>query len=197
MKSDVIIISNDGNQMETALNMADKVAAFNELSPKGSLHLRLLTEEMMGMMRSIAGKSEGEFWIESENGVHQLHLRVQARLGSEKREQMISASSSKTNEAAKGIMGKIRSFFEFSDYWEVPPFYPELAIGSPEEMHSEMIWSMAEYHEMLRQYLAENREGAKEAWDELEKSVVSNVADDIKVSIRGREVEMTIIKKLA
>ena len=38
---------------------------------------------------------------------------------------------------------------------------------------------------------------AKDAWDELEKSVVKHVADDIKVSIRGREAEMIIMKKLA
>ena len=37
---------------------------------------------------------------------------------------------------------------------------------------------------------------AKEAWDELEKSVVAKVADDVKVAIRGRTVEMTIVKKL-
>ncbi len=36
----------------------------------------------------------------------------------------------------------------------------------------------------------------KEAWDELEKSVVGHLADDVKVSILGREVEMTIITKL-
>ena len=37
---------------------------------------------------------------------------------------------------------------------------------------------------------------AKEAWDELEKSVVAKVADDVNVAIRGRTVEMTIVKKL-
>ena len=32
--------------------------------------------------------------------------------------------------------------------------------------------------------------------EELEKSVVARVADDVKVSIRGRKVELTIQKKL-
>ncbi len=31
----------------------------------------------------------------------------------------------------------------------------------------------------------------------MEKSVVSNVADDVKVSIQGRTVDMTIVKALA
>ena len=37
---------------------------------------------------------------------------------------------------------------------------------------------------------------AAEAWDELEKSVVSNVADDVKIGIKGFQTEITIIKKL-
>ena len=37
---------------------------------------------------------------------------------------------------------------------------------------------------------------AKDAWDELEKSVVGHIADDVKVFISGRTVEMTIIKKM-
>ena len=39
-------------------------------------------------------------------------------------------------------------------------------------------------------------DAAREAWDELEKSVVKNVADDVRVSICGGSVEMTILKKL-
>ena len=39
-------------------------------------------------------------------------------------------------------------------------------------------------------------EKAREMWDELEKSVVTHVADDVKVAIRGRTVEMAIYKKL-
>ena len=38
---------------------------------------------------------------------------------------------------------------------------------------------------------------AAEAWDELEKSVVSHVADDVKISIEGWQTEMVIVKKLA
>jgi hypothetical protein len=41
-----------------------------------------------------------------------------------------------------------------------------------------------------------NREGAASAWDELEQSVVIHIADEVKVSIRGREVTMTIYKKM-
>ena len=49
--------------------------------------------------------------------------------------------------------------------------------------------------EIIRK-LCNYQEGAKEAWDELEKSVVSKIADDVKVSIEGRRVEMVIIKRV-
>jgi hypothetical protein len=44
--------------------------------------------------------------------------------------------------------------------------------------------------------MAQQDEQAKEAYDELEKSVVTHVADEIKVSISGRDVEMVIYKKM-
>ena len=63
MRTDVITVSAKGKQMQTALDQVDKVAAYKGLTPKDALHLRLLAEEMMSMMRSITGEPEGQFWI--------------------------------------------------------------------------------------------------------------------------------------
>ena len=68
MKTDVITVSSRGKQMEAALEQVEKLAVYKDLSRKGTLHLRLLTEEMMGMMRSITGETEGQFWIEDHEG---------------------------------------------------------------------------------------------------------------------------------
>ena len=114
MKTDVIRVSGKGNRFEAALKQADKVAAYKELSRKGALHLRLLTEEMMGMMRSITGEPEGDFWIEEQDGEYELHLRVKTLLSAERKEQLLAASTSGKNESAKGLMGRLREFF---DYW--------------------------------------------------------------------------------
>ncbi|MBQ3479511.1 MAG: hypothetical protein IJH25_15235 [Clostridia bacterium] len=64
-------------------------------------------------------------------------------------------------------------------------------------MYGSYQWSMEDYREQLRQYREQNAEGSQEAWDEMEKSVVSRVADDVRVSILGRTVEMTIVKRMA
>ncbi|MBO4367754.1 MAG: hypothetical protein J5859_03490, partial [Clostridia bacterium] len=152
-----------------------------------------LAEEMLGMMRSIAGEVEGKFWIEDEDSVFQLHLKVNTGLNEKKREKLISASTSGKNEASKGLMGKLRSFFEPSD--DIPLFLDSVTMDSPDGI-SDTVWSMYSYRELLDRYVEEQRAGAVEAWDELEKSVVSHVADDVKVSIRGRDVEMVIYKKM-
>lgn len=190
MKGDIIIVSSNGSNMDRVLKETEKVAAYKELSKKSALHLRLLTEEMLGMMRSITGTTEGCFWIEDEDNDFRLHLQVESQTDFEQREKLLTASKSGKNEAAKGFMGKIRSFFEPV---EGVPLFIDPAL---DPTGAYLMWSMRTYQEQLAKEMAQKREGASEAWDELEKSVVSHVADDIKVSISGRLVEMVICKKI-
>ncbi len=200
MKTDIISVSSSGRQMETALKQVEKVAAYKELGHKQALHLRLLAEEMMGMMRSITGEKEGEFWIEDENGKYRLHLRVNTHMDSDKREKLLSVSKSGKNEAARGLMGRIRDFFDQSVDDDVASITSPLVMPDMFEQTSmtslDWEWSMIKYVDVLSAKVKEDDPAAKEAWDELEKSVVAHVADDVKVSIKGRTVEMTIIKMM-
>ena len=175
MKTDVIVVSSKGARMEEALKEVDKVAGYKGLSHKSALHLRLLTEEMMGLMRSITGETEGCFWIEDQDNVFRLHLQVETPMDLGKQEQLLAASTSGKNEAAKGVMGKIRTSSTPALDWE---------------------WSMTRYEDELRPSIQRQDAAALAAWDELEKSVVARVADDVKVSIKGRTAEVTIVKKI-
>ncbi len=201
MKTDVITVSSRGKQMEKALEQADKVAAYKGLSAKDALHLRLLTEEMMGLMRSITGEKEGTFWIEDQDGEYQLHLKVRAMLTSEEREQLLAVSSSGKNESAKGLMGRLRDFFDWGSDADLSAYSSPLLLPDAfEQSSSPMLdweWSMSRYERALSTQMEQGNQTVKEAWDELEKSVVSHVADDVKVAIRSGTVEMIILKKLA
>ena len=201
MRSDVIEVSSRGEKMEAALKQADKVAAYKELSPKNAVHLHLLTEEMMGLMRSITGDVTGKFWIEDENEEYQLHLQVEKWLTSETREKLLAASTTGKNSAAKGLMGRLRNFFEVGADEDVVAYTNPLVLPGMYETAAapkmDWEWSMVQYEEALASTRQENRETVQEARDELEKSVVAHVADDVKVSIRGRVVEMIIYKKMA
>ena len=187
--------------MGAALEQAEKVAAYKGLKMKDALHLRLLTEEMMGLMRSITGERDGIFWIEDEDGEYRLHLQVRTLLNSEEREQLLAVSSSGKNESAKGIMGRIRDFFDWGSDEDLATYTSPLLLPDAFEYTSspslDWEWSMSRYENALSSRLELDAKDVREAWDELEKSVVSHVADDIKVSIRSGTVEMIIIKKLA
>ena len=199
MKTDVITVSSRGKRMESAWGLVDKVAAYKELPPKSTLHLRLLAEEMMQMMRSITGETEGQFWIEDEDGEYRLHLQVATRLSTEKREQLLSVSASGKNESARGIMGRLREFFDWGCDEDYDGFSSSFLPDALEHSASPMVdweWSMHRYENSLADRL-DRDEYAREAWDELEKSVVKNVAYDVKVAIRNGSVEMIILKKLA
>ncbi len=199
MKTDMIRVSSRSSRIETALKQADFVAAYKGLSPKSALHLRLLTEEMMGMIRSITGETEGDFWIEDQDNVFQLHFRVCTSMDSVKRERLLSAATSGKNESARGIMGRLRNFFDMEADADIAiaatPLFYGMYEGHPSGSALDYEWSMQRYEEQLS-FRGESDPVAKEAWDELEKSVVAHVADDVKVSIRGGTVEMTILKKM-
>ena len=42
-----------------------------------------------------------------------------------------------------------------------------------------------------------NKEEQVVAWDELEKSVIASVADDVIVGVKGRQANIIIVKKFA
>ena len=190
MKSDVIRVSSRGDEIDRVLMTAEKVAEYQTLSHKSALHLRLMAEELMNLMRAITGDVLGEFWIENKRNIYELHLKVQTLMDFSQREKLLAASKSGKNEAAKGFTGRLRSFFEPID--GIPVIFGFNAEG----VYTDVSWSMHAYQQELQRHLEEKNTGAREAWDELEKSVLSHIADDIRVSIRGREVEMVIFKKM-
>ena len=61
MKTDIMLISSDGSNMDAALEQVEKAAAYKGLSEKNAMCLRLLAEETMAMVRAIAGNVNGEF----------------------------------------------------------------------------------------------------------------------------------------
>lgn len=200
MKSDVIHLTKNEDGMMLALDQAEKTAAFKQLSPKNTVRLRLLTEEMMGMFRALTGEVEADFWIEDSNNDFSLHLQTETQMTGLKRDQLMAASTTGENVSAKGIMGKIRELFEralepsvegaprlFGGGWYAPNM-AGAAMSNMGALEAEM-WSLNQYRESLK-----TEDGNEDAWDELEKSVVANLADEVCIGIAGSKVEMIIYK---
>ena len=193
MKSEVIAVSSKGGGMDAALAQAEKTAVELNLSPREAMRMRLMVEEMMSMMRSIIGQLEGKFWIETEERAYHLVLQAKTLMDTTQRAQLLSASTSGKNKAHRGIMGKILAFFEPLPIEDNPAYLAESIL--PGEEDGELTWSLEAYRERLRKR-KEASESAQEEWDELEKSVVSHIADNVEVSIRGYDVELVITRKL-
>lgn len=207
MKSDTIHIDNQGVGFQDALAHTAKAARFRALTDRESLRLRLLAEEMLGMLKEITGQTEAKFWVESEGKRFELHLLAHPTVTGRMREELLSVSSTGKNAAAIGVMGKIRDIFErafdapelsdSSSYYMQGLLLTSSAEGSDPMTYSvnaSMVsWSMQKYKTTVAEQM-ESEPAAKEEWDELEKSIVANLADEVSIAIRGKEVEMVVYK---
>jgi hypothetical protein len=146
------------------------------------------------MLPQLLEYGEGEFWIETRDRDYYLHLAVKAEDAAEiDREKIIDVSTNKKNTI--GIMGKIvnaASIFlsgMYSAAGEMP--YDYFAMGTLDGTYG-LSWSLMQYRESLENETAKTEKS--EEWDELEKSVIANMADDVTVSVTGRKVDI-IVKK--
>ncbi|MCR5208572.1 MAG: hypothetical protein K6C14_08870 [Eubacterium sp.] len=188
MKSDIIHISSDGSGIGEALTQAEKVAEYIQLNEKDSVHLRLFTEEVMGMMKSLTGEQEADFWIETNETSYELHLVSRTQMNVKKREKLLAASSSGRN-YVKGFMEKVRSAFEaaLASMGEGYGDAVEMGLVEGTGVHqSYPEWTLSKYR----------AEAKEDEWDELEHSIVAKLADELRVRIAGSNVEMIIYKKL-
>ncbi len=205
MQTDKIHINNQGEGLSEVLEQAEKYADYNKLSRKQRLQLRLMCEETVGMLRELAGEYDAFFWIEDEKDETALRLELQTEMDKEKRRKLLSVSSSGKNSMAKGIMGKIREVVELSlmeeDLSDNLTDYDILMMGTsgnicdPVDVTNPMagyqIWSLIQYKDLVR----EKKEAYEVEWDELEKSIIANLADEVQIGIRDYKVKMVVYKK--
>ena len=202
MKTDIITITPEGEGISDALKETEKAAAFRGLDRKQTLRLRLLAEEMTGMLRTIVCEKPLKYWVESEGNAFSLHLSAKAQTDFEMREALLKTATSGKNAAARGFMGRIRDIFmrmgETSDVNVLSTEYGYSYVGvvgydaSTDMSPNAMLygWSLSAYKDAIE--AKKNEEPEK--WDELEKSITAKLADEIKIFIRMNTVEMVIEK---
>ena len=201
MKSKVCHLISSHSPIDQILAEAEKTAAYAGLEKQDALQLRLLAEEMTGILKGIAGDFSADFQIEESNRKFQLRLTAAVRLNREKKDRLIAVSSSGKNNAYHGVMGKIGQIFEayMDHYDEVSAYCKENGInlsqsdmlmgGSSLQPDGLVTWSLNRYKDTVKDRQLNER------WDELEQSIVASIADDITVSIRNDKAEIIITKR--
>ena len=178
---------------------SERVAEYNGLTHKQALQLRLLCEEINGMLPHIIDDFDGEFWIDFEDGVCKVNASIQIpEFNAGKKEELIGIAKNKKNAAVVGIVGKIRDavedFFLDKEKMEAMALSTGsvgLGTGYSEGVDFAYLWRLEEYRSTVK------KEKQTEAWDELEKSVIASGADDVVVGIKGKQADIVITKRFA
>ena len=193
-------ITNSGSGMSEALNITERAAGLLNLSNKDALRARLLAEETLSMVRSVTGTFSADFWIEIEDRTFNIRLMAKSELDYPKRRELLSVSTTGKNTAHLGIMEKIRGIIEAGICGLEEGFmlqakygtgmFPYGAIddGMSEALY---LWSMQKY----RADVEAKGDDEADSVDELEKSIIANIADDVQVGIREDSLELTVVKK--
>lgn len=198
MKSNVCTIEKGTRDLNAILAECERVAEYNGLTDKQSLHLRLLCEEVDGMLPNIIDDFTGSLWIEYDAGICQVKVSIKIpELNAGRKRELIEISSNKKNASAVGIAGKIRCAIEdfllneeeYATYTSAGLFHPSASFS--EGVNYSYVWSLEQYKDVI------NREEQGEAWDELEKSIIASVANDVIVGVKGNQADITIVKKFA
>ena len=175
------------------LQECEMASANAKLTQKETLRLRLIGEELVGMLPELLSFTNGEFWIEPYGKKIELHISLipNENLTFDKRDKILSISSDGKNASEVGIMSKLKNAIEFMliDYENAvkyaSPFY-DYGIAT-DSMPTAPVWSLINYRDNV------NKE-KDEKWDELEKSIIANIADDVTVGLQGNKVEITVKK---
>lgn len=203
MQTKKIEIDQKNTRVEQVMEVTEQFAQYLELGKKQRFYLNILVEESLGMIGMIAESFKGEFWIEGEKGENsEIHLQFRTYLDAEKRKELLKVAKQE-NEKNVGFMNRLRGVIESCLYAALEDeeeetqtvsrpsaAYVPRGVVLPTAISSGCVWSMEEY----RKDVEKAEKADKESWDELEKSIVANIADDIRVSMKGATVEMVIKK---
>ena len=208
MKSNICKLNEDLTCLEAVLTEVEKVTTYNGLEDKKALRLRLLAEELCGMLPGLIQNFSGEFWAENDGDNYELHVELKADdMNLDLRDELISVSKSGKNAAAKGVMGKIRAVAEtmllaasdptlsvptgeYYDYCGYNMGFGYIDPAMAMETGYVYSWSLCNYKTAVE-------EKEEDAYAELERSIVAKLADDIIVGVRGNNVEIIVKKSFA
>lgn len=181
---------------EATFNQAiSQIELIDNISPKIGSCIRLLTEEVYSMFYELLEKEKLDFSLEKETNKFVISVTTSALTNSETKEQFLKMSSSGKNDAYKGIKGFFKSILDSlilgASVATDGCSRAELGFSEYEYDFTRMYrWQLSEYIEKTPV------EKVKEKWDELEKSIIMNFADDISISIRDDVIEMVITKNI-
>ncbi len=203
MKTETIHVNNHGSGVAEVLQQAEDTAVHYGLNSHASAELRLLTEETMEMIRSIAGDFDADFHIEGSHRGCALHFKAATPMDEEKRQRLMAASAK--DREGSGLAGRIGGILQnrYRDPGQAPDELEEIGIRKAdsalirdmghEEGEEGFVWSLQSY-EMSVFDRTVKQDISEEAWAEISRSIIANLADDIRIGIFRDSAEIIVQK---
>ena len=197
MKSNIYPLQQFCTDFRKIPEEAEKVAKYNNLDERSARRLRLLAEELICMLPPLLIYGEGSFWIENNDNKYELHLYVHPTDEIEYDvKKILSLSSTGKNSEAKGLLHRMTVTIQLmlknrAKLAKDDP-YGSFKAGVSDYDESQ-IWSLVDYKNGLNSEIEEPEK--KEEWDELEKSIIANLADDVTVGIIGGKIHIVVKKE--
>lgn len=202
--SDKFMLNSDAGRMAAARYATENFAWQAKLDKRDMLRLDLLVEETLGMVKTMLEDFYGQMWFVSNGKTCEIHFEATADMNGDKKDELLSVSSSGKNAARRGFMvklgdvisGTLRGMGRTMDtYGQEMIQYGIVHTPSVLSANADMmtVWTLKTYRDDLSQ--ARGADGAAdEAWDELEKSIVAKLADDVVVGVKGDRIDLVITK---
>ena len=138
------------------------------LDPREGSRVELLSEEAVGIVRDMSKDAILNFWIEGSGVVYRIHISFKPEFGSSGYKKLLNLSTSGKNEAVKNFGDKIKEIMA-------------LGMLANEERGRSYRWSIKE---------------EPDKGENIGESLLTAVADDIRVSVTRNRVELVIEKHL-
>ena len=191
MKTAKLWISNTVCRSSDVYQIMKEFAEKNGISGRDYFHLGLLTEETLGMASQILHVYDGELWVEDTADGYEIILEAAVH------ENGTTAPAA----SPEGFMAKIAEMMNCSYMFENITEMPEELAGMLPDFMSYGIreekgvrawagrWSLSAYRDNIQRQQGENP-----ALDELEKSIVAHLADEVTIGIHGHRIRLVISK---
>lgn len=189
--SEPFVIDSKNIDFPIIMEEVSKTAAFLELSHSDSLKLTLMTEEMLEMMKEIIYSFFGRFWMETSDKKVILHLEMLSRkLSQEEKDILIAASTSGQNVAEKGLKGRILSMIKHGNKGKSElESESDLFVRTDEDLYTGTMYVLNTDPDEGKRVITKIKD--------IEHSILTSVADEIKVGIQSDKAEVIVVKNFA
>ena len=197
MRTDKLWINNTVRRNSEVNDILREFAEENRIEGKDFNHLCLLAEETLGMVSQMLNVYDGQLWLEGTTAGYEIILEASVHENHDGKD-VLAASP-------EGFMAKVAMMMNCSYVFESIAEIPEdlagmlpdyMSYGMRESRESPVWagrWSLSAYRYQLMKH-REGKPAAGVALEELEKSIVAQLADEVTIGIHGHRIRLVISK---